>query len=187
MKYFVNAVLFAALVLSGCLKKQETPSKPPADLTKEEAPVAGIFWSYPSNWNRSHDMPMRVATYVVPSGLEDVDPGECGVFHFGRDQGGSVDANIQRWGAQFEGASEAIKNTTIVNGMEVTFARISGTYLSPAGPEMQSQGKKPGYKLLGAIVNAPGGMIFFKFTAPASIIERDEQKFVAMLGSIEKE
>ena len=186
MKVIAALSLVASIMVLGCTEKQ---SSPPAssELTKEEKSIAGISWSYPMKWDKAHEMPMRVMTYVISSGLEDVEPGECSVFYFGKDQGGDVDANIQRWGSQFEGASEAQKTTSTVNGIEVVFARISGTYLAPGGALMESQGKKPAYKLLGAIVNAPEGDVFFKFTAPASVIERNEKEFYAMIESIQKQ
>ncbi len=185
-----SAALFAiiALVLSyGCIQRNEQPASTSSDLVKEEKPVAGILWSYSKKWDRSHDMPMRVATYVIPSGLEDLDAGECAVFYFGQDQGGDVDANIQRWGSQFEGASEAQKTTSTVGDMQVVYARIQGTYLSPAGPQMESQGKKAGYKLVSAIVSAPEGNVFFKFTGPALVVEQHEKEFYSMIDSIEKQ
>ena len=37
---------------------------------------------------------------------------------------------------------------------DVTVAEVEGTYLNPGGGMMASQGKKPGYRLLGAIVEA---------------------------------
>lgn len=186
MKALTLLTMVGSFLLLGCGERRNTPTVA-SDLVKEEKSVAGISWSYPKEWERSHEMPMRVTTYVIPSGLEDVDPGECSVFYFGKDQGGDVDANIQRWGAQFEGATEAQKTVSSINGLEVTFARISGTYLSPGGPQMESQGKKPGYKLLGAIVSTPEGMVFFKFTAPASIIEKHEKEFFSMIESVQKQ
>lgn len=186
MKVIAALSVTASFLLLGCGVKQSAPLVS-SDLVKEEISVAGISWSYPMQWDRSHEMPMRVATYVIPSGLEDVNAGECGVFYFGKDQGGDVDANIQRWGSQFEGATEAQKTTSTVNDMQVIFARISGTYLAPGGAQMESQGRKPGYKLLGAIVSAPEGMVFFKFTAPASIIEQHEKEFFSMIESIRRQ
>ena len=186
MRTLIMSTMLGLFLLLGCGEKQNTPQVS-SDLVKEEKSVAKISWSYPKEWVPAHEMPMRVTTYVIPSGLEDVEPGECSVFYFGKDQGGDVDANIQRWGSQFEGATEAQKTVSSINGLEVTFARISGTYLSPGGAQMESQGKKPGYKLLGAIVSAPEGMVFFKFTAPASIVEQHEKEFYSMLESVQKQ
>jgi hypothetical protein len=51
---------------------------------------------------------------------------------------------------------------------------------------MQSQGKLPGWKLLGAIVEGPKGSVFFKFTGPAGVIDRSADDFDNLLASIEK-
>ncbi len=69
--------------------------------------VAGVIWRIPSNWSVQEPRPMRVATYMVPAVSGDSEGGECGIFYFGNDQGGSVEANIERWKSQFEEQSTA--------------------------------------------------------------------------------
>ena len=49
---------------------------------------------------------------------------------------------------------------------------------------MQSQGTKPGWRLLGAIVQGPHGPVFFKLTGPAATVGRAEHDFDAMLASL---
>jgi hypothetical protein len=49
---------------------------------------------------------------------------------------------------------------------------------------MQSQGKRAGYRLLGAIVEGPGGLIFFKFTGPAPTVAAAQAEFDALVASI---
>jgi hypothetical protein len=61
---------------------------------------------------------------------------------------------------------------------------IKGTYLNPGGGMMQSQGEKPDYRLLGAIVEAPQGNVFFKLTGPAATVAAAEADFDALLASI---
>jgi len=52
---------------------------------------------------------------------------------------------------------------------------------------MQSQGKKqPGFRLLGAIVEAPQGLVFFKCTGPTATIGKAQAEFDALLGSLAK-
>jgi hypothetical protein len=51
---------------------------------------------------------------------------------------------------------------------------------------MQSQGKKPGYRLLGAIVQAPEGPVFFKLTGPAATISTAESGFEALVSSLRR-
>jgi hypothetical protein len=73
-----------------------------------------------------------------------------------------------------------------VNGMKVTLVKVSGTYLAPSGPMMQSQGKKENYRLLGAIVEGPEGSVFFKFTGPANTISAAEESFNTLISSLTK-
>ena len=75
----------------------------------EESAVAGIRWTVPAGWGAHPPRQMRVATYLVPAASGDAEGGECAVFYFGNDQGGGVDANIERWVAQFEDAKEGGK------------------------------------------------------------------------------
>jgi hypothetical protein len=43
----------------------------------------------------------------------------------------------------------------------------------------------PGYRLLGAIVEALGGTVFFKLTGPAKTIAANQQKFEQLLASLQ--
>jgi hypothetical protein len=64
---------------------------------------------------------------------------------------------------------------------------VEGTYLNPGGGMMTSQGKKPGYRLLGAIVEAPQGRVFFKMTGPAATVAAARAAFDGLVASIVKE
>jgi hypothetical protein len=43
---------------------------------------------------------------------------------------------------------------------------------------------KPGFKLLGAIVQGKEGAVFFKFTGPAKTVEAAQKAFEALLASV---
>lgn len=135
---------------------------------------------------------MRAATYQVPSAAGDTEGGECAVFYFGPGQGGSVQANIDRWIAQFEqpdgkpSADRAKQGRETIGGLSVTKIDLSGTFLG-GGPAMGAGGaKKPGYRLLGAIVEAPDGPVFFKLTGPVNTVRSAEKEFEGMLVSLKK-
>jgi hypothetical protein len=145
---------------------------------------AGIEWTIPAGWTEQPARAMRVATYVVPG--KGADAGECGVFYFGKGQGGTAEENIARWGSQFERSPAPKTTVETVAGMKVHRVQASGTYLAPGGPAMQSQGKKPGYRLIGAIVEAPDGLVFFKCTGPAATIAANEKAFDGLVKSIQK-
>jgi hypothetical protein len=128
---------------------------------------------------------MRVATYAVPA-AKGSEAGECSVFFFGAGQGGGADENVDRWARQFEGTPPARRSNKTVSGLAVTLAEVEGTYLNPGGGMMMSQGKKPGYRLLGAIVEAPQGRVFFKMTGPAATVAAARPAFDGLVASIAK-
>ncbi len=171
-------------VVPGCSKKGSSN----VALTKEapEQTAAGVTWSHPSRWTKGGPRTMRIVTYVIPAAEGDPEAAECAVSYFGTGAGGDVEMNIQRWVGQFDGSPEPVRKGDNINDMNVAKVEISGAYLSPAGPMMESQGKKENFKLLGAIVDAPDGKLFFKLTGPARTVQGAADEFDALLGSIEK-
>jgi hypothetical protein len=147
--------------------------------------AGGLKWTAPPAWKAQPERPMRAATYTVPKAAGDTEDGECAIFYFGPGQGGGVDANIKRWTGQFE-APVAKTSKTTVNGLPVTRLDLTGTYKPAAGPMMQASGSKPGYRLLGAIVEGPEGAIFIKFTAPAKTAAAQQMSFEKLLKSVSK-
>ncbi len=176
--------LFCSLLLLACGDYERAGNVP----LKQDASAtaAGVSWSVPERWQAQGARMMRIATYLIAAAEGDTEQGECAVFYFGSGQGGDVDMNIRRWGSQFEGAGEARKTTSEVAGLNVTRVEIAGTYLAPGGPMMESQGRKENFRLLGAIVEAPEGSVFFKLTGPANTVAAAEREFDAMIQSITK-
>jgi hypothetical protein len=137
--------------------------------------VAGLHWTAPAGWKAGPQKPMRAATYVV-------DDAECVVYFFGQGQGGSVQANIDRWKGQFtQPATPTIANR-VVHGLKVTTIDIAGNYGG-----MNGGAGKPGYRMLGAIIENQGGNIFLKFTGPAKTIAANQSKFEQFLRSFDKD
>jgi hypothetical protein len=198
MKYLAASLslLIISFVLSSCTQQKEQPKEQPALMPQsphqalEQGPVtsiAGVEWKVPAHWKELPARQMRIATYGVPAAGGDGEDGECAVFYFGTGQGGDVAGNISRWASQFEGSPKPEQSSKEVNGLKVTMVSIAGSYLAPAGPMMQSQGKKENYRLLGAIVEAPEGSVFFKFTGPAKTIHGSEGDFNALVGSLARQ
>jgi hypothetical protein len=113
------------------------------------------------------------------------------VYFFGAGQGGGVEANLERWKGQFRGPggkpADAQVGKRTVHGLPVTTVDISGEYSGMGGPMAASKTVKPGYRMLGAIVEGPGGSIFLKFTAPAKTVAANQQKFEQLLASFQAE
>jgi hypothetical protein len=153
--------------------------------------ASGLKWTPPTSWKQESERPMRVATYSIPAAKGESEPAECAVFYFGSGQGGTVEANIQRWAAQFETPdgkpvpSPAVKKEK-VKDLQVTRLELEGTYLGSGGPMAAVKVKKPGYKLVGAIVDAPEGPVFFKMTGPAKTVTAAKVDFQKLLSSLSR-
>jgi len=179
-----SALCAAATVLVATASSAQAPLPSHGEGGQAHAgEAAGIEWTVPAPWTRGAGSSMRVATYQVP-GTKGADAGECGVFYFGPGQGGGVDDNVQRWARQFKENPTPRRETRTVGGIAMTLVEIEGTYLNPGGGMMQSRGEKPDYRLLGAIVEAPQGNVFFKLTGPRATVSGAKDAFDGLVSSI---
>jgi hypothetical protein len=146
---------------------------------------AGIQWTAPAGWKAEAQRPMRLATYTVAP------RGECAIYFFGAGQGGSVDANVDRWVGQFlqadgkpsKSAAKIAKRT--IHGWPVTTVDVSGAYTGMGGPIAPSGAPAmPDYRMLAAIVEGPQGSVFFKFTGPAKTIAANQTAFDKIVASL---
>ena len=108
------------------------------------------------------------------------------LFHFGAGQGGGTQENIDRWLGQLtqpEGAATKDKAVTVirtVNGLKVTAVDASGAYTG-----MADKTPKPGWRMLGAVVEGKGGPWFWKAVGPAATVAAAKDGFDALIGSVE--
>jgi hypothetical protein len=153
----------------------------------------GLHWTAPAQWKAEPGTrPMRVATYTVPAAPGDNEASECVAYYFGKGQGGSVEANIQRWTSQFQDRTgQPVRNAQVkkstVHGLPVTTMDVSGAYAGMGGPMAASKSVKPGYRMLAAIVEGPQGAVFFKFTGPAKTVGANQKAFDGMIASVGKQ
>jgi hypothetical protein len=154
-------------------------------------PAAGLRWTAPAGWKSEPARSMRAATYTIAPATGDKTGAECAVYFFGAGQGGSVDANIDRWKGQFEGgdgrAAKAQVAKRTIRGLTMTTIDTSGEYLGMGGPMGGAPTAAAGYRMLGAIVEGPSGNVFVKFTGPEKTIAANQQKFEQLLASFQKE
>jgi hypothetical protein len=152
--------------------------------------AGGLTWTAPAEWKSQGERPMRAATYSLPAAKGDAEPAELAVFFFGASSGGGVDANVKRWIEQFQKAdgSSAAKDAKVkqekIAGLLATTLDVKGTYMggSMTGPSTP----KPGYRLLGAIVEGPGGNVFFKLTGPEKTVTAAEKPLRKMLEGLKR-
>jgi hypothetical protein len=158
-----------------------------AGLLAESA--GGLRWTAPAGWKAEAARPMRAATYSIAPVAGDQGVAECVVNYFGPGQGGGVDANVERWKGQLLGpdgkpAPAKVEKRTL-RGVSVVVIDSSGGYTGMGGPMAAAAKPEPGYRLLGAIVEGPGGNLFFKLTGPAKTIAANQKNFEQLLASIQ--
>lgn len=185
--FLITATAF--LIMTGCDKKEaKTDSESPIEMAGKES-GGGLTWNVPVDWTVGQEKPMRLATYIIKPADGDTDSAECTVFYFGPEHGGEVDMNLQRWAGQFEqpdggnSMDKAEIESEKRDDLKITTIDLTGTYLV-TGAMMQVTGKKEDYRLLGAIVEGPQGLVFFKMTGPQKTMESAAAGFDALLESI---
>jgi len=154
--------------------------------------VAELKWTSPAGWKTGEAKPMRAATYTIPPAAGDTASAECAVYFFGAGQGGSVEANLDRWKGQLVAPggkpSDAKIAKRTIHGLTVTSIDASGDYTGMGGPmAVAVASAQKNYRLLGAIVEGPGGNVFVKFTGPAKTVAASQPKFEQLLNSFDKE
>lgn len=161
----------------------QAPAAIPAAL---DGTVGPLRWSAPAGWSFAKPAAgsMRLGEYVV-TGESGQEPAVMSIFYFGPQGGGGVEANIERWVGQFTSAegkpiTDAKRETKVVSGMKIHTVDVSGTY----GGGMGGGGAKSDYRVLGAIVEAPAGLFFFKLLGPSALLKAQEGGFEQFLQSL---
>jgi hypothetical protein len=129
--------------------------------------------------------------FAVPAAKGDTEDGRVTVMG----AGGTVEANIDRWIAQFsqvDGSetknqvAEASRKQTI-SGLEVRFVDLSGTYKEmsrPFDPNAASVERKD-YRMLAAIITSPKlGNYFIKFYGPRQTVTAHVDEFRTMIDGL---
>src|ERR1044072_7613211 len=121
-----TALLCAILVCWACSNKSATAiSNQPATATQNAA--GEVKFKAPDGWTAEKAAStMRVAQYKLPRAEGDKDDASLVLYYFGANQGGTAQANIDRWIGQMkqadgsESKSKAKTETMTVNGLKVT-------------------------------------------------------------------
>ena len=142
-----------------------------------------VRFTVPEGWERTTPSSrMRIAQATIP-GTDG--PAELAVFYFGEGQGGGVHANIARWIDQIElTPGTAPRREQIESGeLTITVVDVGGT-LKPGRMGMGPSSAQPGSRLLGAVVEGPGGPWFFKVTGPDTTVAAQRENFLGLLRTV---
>ena len=163
------------LALAAC----SGPSGEPVDLLDYRAVVP------PGLEARTPSSSMRLAEFAVPR--DDGAEAEIVVFYFGPGQGGSVEANIARWGAQFTGpdGGPVAPKVTVQEGVSfpTTIAEFEGAYARGVG--IGDAPSEPDQGLVAAVVETPSGSLFLQLFGDRTAVADTRADFLRLVGSIE--
>ena len=181
-----------AIISTACSKNSATTA--PANTAVQAN--GELRYKTPAGWlEEKPNSNMRVAQYKLPKAEGDAADAELVVYYFGPGQGGSKQANIDRWLNQMQQADGSpskdkakIANTT-VNGMPVTTVDVAGKYnggmASPGAAPNAPPPDMSNYRMRAAIIETPKGSYFVKLTGPQNTISHWDQAYSDYINSFE--
>ena len=104
--------------------------------------------------------------------------------------GGGTDANVDRWIGQFrqpDGSptrDAADITTTTRDGLTITRVSVRGIFGAQMMPGQGEAMNAGGWRLLGAAVEHGGREIYVKLVGPEELLDANEERFDAFLGSL---
>jgi hypothetical protein len=168
---FIVAVLVGITSLSNAQDNQNEPIK------------AGEFtFSYAAPWIRQAvTSSMRAGQLTYKQADEKIKNVDVIFFHFGPGGAGGIQANIDRWAAQFVGEAETKTEEKTVNDRKIIYFTGKGTYQeSMGGPFAGQSTPREGYTVLAAILPSEGGPVFLKMAGPNESIAAAKDAFTAL-------
>lgn len=127
---------------------------------------------------------MRLAEFRIGTGEE---AAEVVVYFFGAGQGGSVEANVERWTSQFvdEGGGPVRPLVRPLDGTRfpTTIVELEGTYTRRVGMGSDDAGV-PGQRLASAVMETPNGSLFIQLHGPVGTVRAQQPALEEFLRSI---
>jgi hypothetical protein len=160
--------------------------------SRTTAASGDLRFKAPDGWvTETPTSAMRAAQYKLPKADGDSEDASLVLYYFGSTQGGSAQANVDRWISQIQQADgssskdKAKTETMTVNGLKVTTVDVSGTYTAEMAPGAGNNRKDANYRLRAAVIETPKGNYFLKLVGPAKTVERWEQAYSDYVKSFE--
>jgi hypothetical protein len=162
----------------------------PAASLKAQAQAAFLEYrtSVPSGWvSATPTSSMRLAEYRVPAAGGAI-PVEIVVYFFGPGQGGSPQANLDRWKSQFSNpaggpVAETVRRDTS-GAFPLTIAEYSGTYARGTGAGSSPDAARPGHQLIAIVAETPRGTLFFQCFGPAAAVDAQRAAYLQFVRGL---
>jgi photosystem II stability/assembly factor-like uncharacterized protein len=177
---------------SGAFVPNSTAAQSNNGSTQSPNAAAELRFKVPDGWVvEKPTSNMRVAQYKLPKVMGDADDGLLVLYYFGQGQGGTPQANIDRWIDQMkqpDGSSSKDKartETFTANGLKVDTVDLLGNYSGGMSPDSAPQNSKAIYRLRAAIIDTPKGSYFVKLTGPEKTVGRWDRAYNEYIKSFE--
>lgn len=149
-----------------------------------------LRYKVPAGWvEEERSSSMRVAQYKLPRTATDTDDASLVLYYFGKGQGGSTMANIERWASQIQQADGSKAKTTeesfTANGLKFTTIDGAGTYVAETAPGSGEFLNKPAFRLRAAVIETPNGSYYVKLVGPEKTVTHWNDAFLSYLKSFE--
>jgi hypothetical protein len=126
---------------------------------------------------------MRLAQFTVAAATGTIDA-EVVVYFFGPGQGGGVDANLERWKAQFSNPNGSPVEMRVVRdtsgAFPLTIAEYRGTYARGIGAGNDAAAR-PGQLLIAVIAETPRGTLFWQLFGPIATASAQRESLIRMV------
>ena len=186
------SVVLAISLLSWACSRANTASAINTSGTQAPQASGDLHYKVPDGWVAGQpSSKMRVAQFKLPKAEGDNEDGELVLYYFGANQGGTAEANIDRWISQIQqadGSSSKDKAKTeslTVNGLKITTVDVAGRYTAEMAPGSGKFYDNANYRLRAAVIETAKGNYFLKLVGPAKTVGRWEQSFTDYLKSFE--
>lgn len=158
-----------------------------------QAPAATLKYNMPEGWaSKPPSSRMRVAEFVLPKVEGDAEDATLVVTFFGG-QGGTVQANLDRWltqTAQPDGrpSKDVAKTSSLkTQDLTLTIMDIPGTFVAETAPGSAEHYNKPGFHFRGAVIQGRGGPFFVRLVGPAKTVAKWDASVQAFFKSLRVE
>lgn len=155
-----------------------------------QAPAPALKYDMPEGWtSKAPSSRMRVAEFVLPKVAGDAEDASLVITFFGG-QGGTVQANLDRWLTQMtqpDGrASKDVAKTSNLktNDLTLTIMDLPGTFVAEVAPGSSEHHNKPGFHLRAAVIEGKGGPFFVRLVGPSKTVAKWDASVQAFFKSL---
>jgi hypothetical protein len=198
LKTFI-AIFTLALICLSCSKGSVSvgpgglaPQSAASSAPSSQSAAGDVSYKVPEGWTvEKPSSEMRLAQYKLPKADGDAEDALLVVFYFGPAQGGTTEANIDRWVNQVkqpdgsDSKGKAKTQSLTVNGLKVTTVDVLGTYSGGMSTDSAPKDSNSIYRLRGAVIETPKGSYFVKLTGPEKTVNHWDQAFNDYINSFE--